>query len=101
VSRGKRLGRDLATPARDRYSAANLSHSVAMSAIPVANRWGDARAYAGRLPGGPYGERGDLVCIAELIARTAELPGWHVGKALVAPHGAQAGRARTADRKDA
>jgi L-aminopeptidase/D-esterase-like protein len=73
---GKVLGRDQATPAGVGYAAVELAGGTVVSALAVANAFGDVLAEDGTVLGGPRTDSGELLCSADLIQQTPELPRW-------------------------
>jgi L-aminopeptidase/D-esterase-like protein len=71
---GKLLGRDRATRGGVGLAAITLSDGTIVSAIAVANAFGDVIDEHGELLGAPRGEDGSLVRSSELLPRMPELP---------------------------
>jgi L-aminopeptidase/D-esterase-like protein len=73
---GKLLGRDHATPAGVGYAAVELASGTIVAALAVANAFGDVLAEDGTVLGGPHTDSGELLCSADLVQQTPELPRW-------------------------
>jgi L-aminopeptidase/D-esterase-like protein len=71
---GKLLGRERAVRGGVGLASAVLASGETVSAIAVANAFGDVLAHDGSLLGAPRGEDGELVSTARLIAGMAEPP---------------------------
>ena len=71
---GKLLGRERSTRGGVGYAAASLQDDTIVSAIAVANAFGDVIAEDGALLGAPRDEHGRLTRTADLIPRLPALP---------------------------
>src|SRR5450755_4510721 len=58
------------------YAAVKLAGGVTVTAIALANAFGDVLAEDGTVLGGPHGERGEPLRSAQLVLQMPELPGW-------------------------
>ncbi len=72
----KARGREHASPGGIGYAAARTGPGETVAAVAVVNATGDVLAEDGSILAGPRGDRGELLCSAEILAGVEGPPAW-------------------------